>query len=87
MYNCVDGGFQAPSKPAADDDSADNASDGAASAHSDIENDASKSSTPVVTRRSTRRSNTLSEYGLHVNGNKHFILTMLLQLSFIALSL
>jgi len=40
-----------------DDDSAD-VSDGAASVHSDTENDTSKTSTPVVTRRSTRRSNT-----------------------------
>ena len=39
-----------------DDDSAE-VSDGAASVHSDTENDASKTTTPVVTRRSTRRSN------------------------------
>lgn len=42
----------------ADDDSAD-VSDDANSVHSDTENDASKTS-PVVTRRSTRRSNASS---------------------------
>jgi len=49
--------IQAVSK-LADDDSAD-ASDDANSVHSDTENDASKTS-PVVTRRSTRRSNASS---------------------------
>jgi len=58
MWTCGHCCFIQATSKLSDDDAADG-SDGAASGHSDIENDASKT-TPVVTRRSTRRSNASS---------------------------